>query len=56
LWFISLCSLYLSLYSVDRRKTGECGIGKDFERCSYGLRYYPDFLSKGTEEIHEKSK
>lgn len=42
LWFISLRSVYLSLYSVDGRKTGECGIGKDFERGSYVLTYYPD--------------
>jgi len=32
LWYFSWCSLYLSLCSVGRRKIGECGIGKDFER------------------------
>lgn len=55
LCFISRCCLYLSLYNVDRRKIDECGIGKDLKRRSCGLRYYPDLLSKGTEEIHEKS-
>ena len=41
-WFISRRSVYLSLYSVDGSKIGECGIGKDFERRSYVLTYYPD--------------
>jgi len=53
MWCISRCCLHLSLYRVDRRKIGECGIGKDFERRSYVPRYYHDFLSKGTEEVHE---
>jgi hypothetical protein len=55
LWFISRPCQYLRLYSLDGRKIGECGIGKDLERRSYMMRYSPN-MSEGTEEINEKSK
>jgi hypothetical protein len=41
------------MLSVDRRKIGECAVGKDFERRFYGLRYYTGFLSNGTEKAHK---
>jgi hypothetical protein len=50
LWFIAQPCQYLRLHSFDRRRIGECGIGKYLERRPSVLRYYSDICLKGKRE------